>query len=87
MFDNFGLSEREIENISKEVSVLFHFAATLRLEAPLKDNVNMNTCGTQRALNVAKKLKNLLVFIHLSTAFCYPEYAVLEEKVSTKTQF
>ncbi|CAH0716054.1 unnamed protein product, partial [Brenthis ino] len=81
LFNNFGLSDREIENISKEVSVLFHFAATLRLEAPLKDNVNMNTCGTQRALNVAKKLKNLLIFIHLSTAFCYPDYAVLEEKM------
>ncbi|XP_026500892.2 putative fatty acyl-CoA reductase CG5065 [Vanessa tameamea] len=81
LFDNFGLSERELENLSDEISVVFHFAATLRLEAPLKDNVDMNTCGTQRALNVAKNFKNLLVFVHLSTAFCYPDYAVLEEKM------
>lgn len=81
LFDDFGLSSLDIENLSKEVSVLFHFAATLRLEAPLKDNVNMNTAGTMRTLNVARRLKNLVIFIHLSTAFCYPDYEILGEKV------
>lgn len=81
LFENLGLSDREMETLS-EVSVLFHFAATLKLEAPLRDNVNMNTCGTQRTLDVAKRLKNLVVFVYLSTAFCYPDYKVLEEKVN-----
>ncbi|XP_039763614.1 putative fatty acyl-CoA reductase CG5065 [Pararge aegeria] len=80
LFENLGLSDREIERLSEEVSVLFHFAATLRLEAPLTANVNMNTGGTQRTMSVAKRLKNLLVFVHLSTAFCYPDYKILEEK-------
>lgn len=82
LFDNLGLSEEDIKKLSKEVSVVFHFAATLRLEAPLKDNVNMNTCGTQRALDIAKKFEQLAIFVHLSTAFCYPDYEVLGEKVS-----
>lgn len=81
LFENFGLSDSDIEELSKEISVLFHFAATLKLEAPLKDNVDMNTSGTMRTLNVARRLKNLLAFIHLSTAFCYPDYEVLDEKV------
>lgn len=81
LFDDFGLSSVEIENLSKEVSVIFHFAATLRLEAPLRDNIDMNTSGTLRTLNIARRLKNLVVFIHLSTAFCYPDYEVLDEKV------
>lgn len=81
LFDNFGLSDKEIDHFAEEIFIIFHFAATLRLEAPLKDNVNMNTCGTQRALNVAKKFKKLVLFVHLSTAFCYPDYAILEEKV------
>ncbi|CAH2240428.1 jg13331, partial [Pararge aegeria aegeria] len=80
LFENLGLSDREIERLSEEVSVLFHFAATLRLEAPLTANVNMNAGGTQRTMSVAKRLKNLLVFVHLSTAFCYPDYKILEEK-------
>lgn len=81
LFENFGLSSLEIEKLSMEVSLIFHFAATLRLEAPLKDNVNMNTSGTKRAINVARQMENLVAFVHLSTAFCYPEYEVLDEKV------
>ncbi|CAG5007022.1 unnamed protein product [Parnassius apollo] len=81
LLENFGLVDSEIERLSKEISVVFHFAATLKLEAPLKDNVNMNTCGTLRTINVARRLKNLLAIVHLSTAFCYPDYEVLEEKM------
>ncbi|XP_059055271.1 putative fatty acyl-CoA reductase CG5065 [Achroia grisella] len=81
LFENFSLSNVDIEELSKEVSVFFHFAATLRLEAPLKDNVNMNTSGTVRALNVARRLKNLAIFVHLSTAFCYPDYESLGERM------
>lgn len=81
LFDNLGLSDVDIDCLSKNVSVVFHFAATLRLEAPIKDNVNMNTYGTQRVLNIARKLKNLSIFMHLSTAFCYPDYEVLDEKL------
>ncbi|KAF9804889.1 hypothetical protein SFRURICE_007792 [Spodoptera frugiperda] len=80
LFEKLGLSESDIELLSNEVSVVFHFAATLKLEAPLKDNVNMNTCGTQRALDIVKKFKKLDVFVHLSTAFCYPDYEVLGER-------
>ncbi|GBP52562.1 Putative fatty acyl-CoA reductase CG5065 [Eumeta japonica] len=66
---------------SQRVSVVFHFAATLKLEAPLKVGLEMNTRGTQRVLEVVKGMKNLAAFIHLSTAFCYPDYVRLEEKV------
>ncbi|XP_049886283.1 putative fatty acyl-CoA reductase CG5065 [Pectinophora gossypiella] len=81
LFEEFGLSRQDIELLSDEVSVIFHFAATLRLEAPLKDNVNMNTTGTMRTIKVAKQLKNLQLLVHLSTAFCYPDYEVLGEKL------
>lgn len=84
LFEDFGLSNIDIENLSTEISVIFHFAATLRLEAPLKDNINMNTTGTLRAIRVAKRMKNLTIFVHLSTAFCYPDYDVLGERVSKK---
>nr|QRC76219.1 fatty acyl-CoA reductase 9 [Mythimna separata] len=80
LFDQLGLSDSDIEMLSNEVSIVFHFAATLRLEAPLKDNVSMNTIGTQRALDMARRFKNLVVFVHLSTAFCYPDYEVLNER-------
>ncbi|KAI8430980.1 hypothetical protein MSG28_001074 [Choristoneura fumiferana] len=80
LFEDLGISSKDMDMLVDEVSVVFHFAATLRLEAPLKECIVMNTTGTQRALNVAKRLKNLAIFVHLSTAFCYPDYKVLEEK-------
>lgn len=41
--DKLGLSDEQRETLAKEVSVVFHFAATLRLEAKLKDAIEMNT--------------------------------------------
>lgn len=60
---------------------MFHLAATLRLEAQLKDSIEMNTMGTQRVLALARDMKKLDVFIHLSTAFCSADIDVFEEKV------
>lgn len=64
------------------MSIVFHFAASLRLEAPLKEGLEMNTKGTLRVLNMAKNMKKLVAFIHLSTAFCYPDYERMAEKVT-----
>lgn len=81
IFDNLGISSQDIDILKEEVNIVYHFAATLRLEAPLKDNVNMNTTGTLRMLKVAEQLKHLDIFVHLSTAFCYPDYERLGETV------
>ncbi|XP_045533620.1 putative fatty acyl-CoA reductase CG5065 isoform X2 [Pieris brassicae] len=79
--DNLGIDAEKLEKIYNEVSVVYHFAATLRLEAPLKEGLEMNTRGTLRVLDLAKKVKNLVSFVHLSTAFCYPDYERMAEKV------
>ncbi|XP_013146446.1 PREDICTED: putative fatty acyl-CoA reductase CG8306 [Papilio polytes] len=81
MYDNLGVDPKVLEQIYNEVSVVFHFAASLRLEAPLKEGLEMNTKGTMRVLDVAKRIKNLVSFVHLSTAFCYPDYSRMAEKV------
>ncbi|CAB3224700.1 unnamed protein product [Arctia plantaginis] len=81
MYDDLGIEKPQLEKLYNEVSIIFHFAATLRLEAPLKEGLEMNTKGTIRVLEMAKKMKNLVSFIHLSTAFCYPDYERMAEKV------
>ncbi|XP_022910107.1 putative fatty acyl-CoA reductase CG5065 [Onthophagus taurus] len=79
--ENLGLSPEDVNKIVNEVSVVFHFAATLKLEATLKDAIEMNTSGTQRVIDLAKKIKNLDAFVHLSTAFCSADLDVFEEKI------
>ncbi|XP_037295574.1 putative fatty acyl-CoA reductase CG5065 isoform X2 [Manduca sexta] len=81
LYDDLGIDKHQLKEIYDEVSIVFHFAATLRLEAPLREGLEMNTKGTLRILELSKNIKNLAAFIHLSTAFCYPDYERLGEKV------
>ncbi|XP_049867485.1 putative fatty acyl-CoA reductase CG5065 [Pectinophora gossypiella] len=80
-YDNLGIEDKMLEKLYAEVSVVFHFAASLRLEAPLKEGLEMNTRGTLRVLHVASRMKNIAAFLHLSTAFCYPDYERMAERV------
>ncbi|KAK6628958.1 hypothetical protein RUM43_002775 [Polyplax serrata] len=57
--DGLGISDDMRKRLSEEVSVVFHGAATLKLESNLRDAVEMNTWGTWRVLELAKQMKNL----------------------------
>ncbi|KAF2896919.1 hypothetical protein ILUMI_09255 [Ignelater luminosus] len=78
---NFGLTVEDRKLLIDNVSVVFHCAATLKLEAELKDAIEMNTEGTQKVLELAREMKKLDVFVHLSTAFCSADIDELEEKI------
>ena len=56
-------------------------AASLKLEATLKPNIIMNIVGTKNAINLARQMRMLIQFVHLSTAFCNVEPEISEEKV------
>lgn len=79
--DKLGLNEQQRETLAAEVSVVFHCAATLRLEAKLKDAIEMNTMGTARVLELCRTMKGLKSMVHLSTAFCHVDQEELGERV------
>ncbi|KAB0796000.1 hypothetical protein PPYR_10061 [Photinus pyralis] len=79
--DNLGLTEDDRNLIRENVSIVFHCAATLKLEAKLKDAIEHNTAGTEKVLQLAKEIKNLKAFVHLSTAFCSADLPEFKEKV------
>ncbi|KRK00614.1 uncharacterized protein Dyak_GE11401, isoform C [Drosophila yakuba] len=80
-FDQLGLSGESLKHVTENTNIVFHMAATLKLEGNLRDAIDMNLLGTRRALNVAKEMKQLEAFIHLSTAFCNCDQEVMYEKV------
>eukprot|EP00099_Drosophila_melanogaster_P005633 NP_001246512.1 uncharacterized protein Dmel_CG30427, isoform G [Drosophila melanogaster] len=80
-FDQLGLSGESLKHVTENTNIVFHMAATLKLEGNLRDAIDMNLLGTRRALNVAKEMKQLEAFIHLSTAFCNCDQDVMYEKV------
>lgn len=78
---NFGLSEEHFRRVIEKTEIVFHLAASLKLEATLKPNILTNLTATKYVLDVAKQMKRLLQMIHTSTAFCNIEHDVMEEKV------
>ncbi|KAL1463625.1 hypothetical protein WDU94_015363 [Cyamophila willieti] len=78
---NLGIKDQDILLLQEEVSIVFNGAASLKLEAELKENVAANTKGTKQLLDMSLGMKKLVAFIHFSTAFCHPEQQVLEEKL------
>ncbi len=75
-----GLRPRDLERL-KSVSIIFHSAASVRFDEPLKQSILLNTRGTSELCKLAEKLPNLKAFVHVSTAFCNAEQSVVEEKV------
>nr|AGK27745.1 fatty acyl-CoA reductase [Ericerus pela] len=78
---NLGISPDDEQKLFSEVHVVFHIAAILKLDANLKDAVNMNVTGTLTLLQLAKRMLKLESFIHTSTAYCHCDIPVMEEKI------
>jgi alcohol-forming fatty acyl-CoA reductase len=75
-----GLNEKHL-GIVLECNLVFHAAASLKLEATLRPNIMMNLTGTKHVIDLAKQMKNLVLMVHFSTAFCCCDEEVLDEKV------
>ncbi|CAH0581582.1 unnamed protein product [Chrysodeixis includens] len=76
-----GLSLADQERLIKEVSVVFHVAASVNLDADLKTSLVTNYFGTTHVLKLCHRMKKLKVFVYVSTAYCNTTVKVLEEKV------
>ncbi len=78
---NLGLIDEDLRHIIANTNIIFHLAASLKLEATLKPNILINLTGTTNVVDIAKQMKNLVMLIHTSTAFCNVEHETVEEKV------
>lgn len=76
-----GLNSEHLKKVILTSELVFHMAASLKLEATLKPNVLTNLTATKNVIELAKDMKNLVQFVHLSTAFCCEDETVLYEKV------
>lgn len=77
---NLGISEIDAEKL-KSCSVIFHSAASVRFDDPLKDAILLNTRGTREVCKLAQTMPNLKSFVHISTAYIKPRNLHIEEKI------
>ena len=59
--DRLGLSEEDERTLARSVHIVFHVAAIVKFDAPLKDAVDMNIGGAKKLLELATKMPNLQV--------------------------
>ncbi|XP_012281000.1 putative fatty acyl-CoA reductase CG5065 [Orussus abietinus] len=75
-----GISPEDRKLLCDRVSIVYHAAATVRFDELLKKAVILNTRGTKQMLDLAKEMKKLILFAHISTAYCHLEEKVLGEQ-------
>lgn len=56
-----GISDEDRADIIENVSLVYHFAATIRFDEELKKAVELNTRGTREMINLALDCKKLEV--------------------------
>lgn len=78
---NLGFNTTDQETLVREVSVVFHLAATVRFDEPLKQTVEINVLGTRRVVDLCKKMPNLRALVHVSTAFSNCDKPEVDEVV------
>jgi alcohol-forming fatty acyl-CoA reductase len=77
---NLGLNEKHLKKVL-ESHLVFHVAASLKLEATLRPNILMNLTGTKHVIDVAKMMPKLVLMVHFSTGFCCCDEEILEERI------
>lgn len=59
--DELGISQADKEVLCKNVNIVFHSAATVRFDEPMKMAVNMNIVGVKKIIALSKEMKHLEV--------------------------
>lgn len=67
--------------LQQNVSFVFHCAASVKFDEPLKNALQINTISTQIMLNLAESFDNLEAFVHVSTAFSNTNQKVIYERI------
>ncbi|XP_064480789.1 putative fatty acyl-CoA reductase CG5065 isoform X2 [Ornithodoros turicata] len=76
-----GLRKQDYDLLTKEVSVVFHSAATIKFNETLRHAVEMNIEGTRKVLELCHQMPNLQAVVHVSTAYCNCDSKTLDETI------
>ncbi|CAH0385718.1 unnamed protein product [Bemisia tabaci] len=69
--DRIGLSDADYDKLMREVHIIFHAAASLRMDEHLRYAYQTNVTATKFLLEMARKMPQLKSMIHFSTAYSH----------------
>uniref|UniRef100_A0AAR5Q418 Fatty acyl-CoA reductase n=1 Tax=Dendroctonus ponderosae TaxID=77166 RepID=A0AAR5Q418_DENPD len=76
-----AISPSDRTTLSLCVNVVFHSAATVKFDEKLKLSVTINMLGTQRLVELCKRMSNLEALVHVSTAYCNCDRSQVKEVI------
>lgn len=77
--DGLGIDNIDRQELIDNVNIVFHSAASVRFDLPLDECIENNVFGTYEVLELAKSMKKLEIFVHVSTLYC-ASANIMEEK-------
>lgn len=80
LFPGLGINETNRKMLQNKTNIVFHSAATVNFNEPLKVAVDMNLKGVKKVIDLCKEMKNLKTLIHVSSAFSNSEFTNIDEK-------
>ncbi|KAF2904474.1 hypothetical protein ILUMI_01714 [Ignelater luminosus] len=75
-----GLNEKDKETFLSEVDCIFHAAATVRFDEKIRIAAYINVRATRDLIKLAKQVKHLKSFVHVSTAYSFCTQPKIDEK-------
>lgn len=76
-----GLSDENYSLLVEKANIIFHVAASINFNKKISTMLQTNVGGIKNVIELAREMKNLEAFVHVSTIFCVPELSELQEKV------
>lgn len=77
--NDLGMSNDDLTQVITETDIVFHMAASVNFEEPVKNAVAQNVRAVKYVIDIAKRMPNLVSMVHLSTAFCNTDQKVMDE--------
>ncbi|KAL2741587.1 fatty acyl-CoA reductase wat-like [Vespula squamosa] len=77
---NLGISKVDRSILTREVSIVFNVAATVRFNEKMKSAITINIRSLRDLINLSKKISKLKSFVHVSTAYANCLQNPIEEK-------
>lgn len=67
--------------LARTVNIVFHSAATVKFDEKLKLSVTINMLGTQRLVELCRRMAHLEALVHVSTAYCNCNRTTVKETI------
>ncbi|GLG96576.1 Putative fatty acyl-CoA reductase CG5065, partial [Gryllus bimaculatus] len=76
-----GINPKDQDILIRTASVVFHVAATVRFNEPLKAAVTINTTATKHLAELCSLMPNIKAFVYMSTAYCNCDRQEVDEEI------